>query len=199
MVTAAAQDDEGNPVEATDDATVELLPIPPVISTTKTPNVTEVIAPGGDVTFTVTVTNESTFEPVTIDGLEDDIYGDLDGQGNCRADGSIALQPGQTYTCRFTAAVTGSAGSTHRNTIIATASDDDPEPAVVTASAPAVVSIVAAAAVQPPTDMLAVADASDPLQPAGAHAELLRLFVLLLATTILVGALGLAVVRRARV
>ena len=165
IVSGVAQDDEANAVDASDDAFVELLPVPPVISATKTPNPTEVVAPGGDVTFTITITNESTFEPVTIDGLEDSVYGDLNGRGTCLADGSITLQPGQTYTCRFTAEVTGSAGSTHRNTIIATASDDDPEPAVVTAAAPAEVAILAAPLlVQPETNMLIATDTSDPLE-----------------------------------
>ena len=199
IVSGVAQDDEANQADASDDAFVELLPVPPVISATKTPNPTEVVAPGGDVTFTITITNESTFEPVTIDGLEDSVYGDLNGRGSCLADGSITLQPGQTYTCRFTAEVTGSAGSTHRNTIIATASDDDPEPAVVTAGAPAEVAILAAPLlVQPETNMLIATDTSDPLESGLPLAELVRAFVLLLAASILVGGLGIAVVRRAR-
>ena len=200
IVAGVAQDDEANQAEASDDAFVELLPVPPVISATKTPDPTEVVAPGGDVTFTITITNESTFEPVTLDALVDSVYGDLDGQGSCLADGSITLQPGQTYTCRFTAEVTGSAGSTHRNTITATASDDDPEPAVVTAAAPAEVAIVAAPlVVQPATNMLIATDTADSLEAGTPLAELVRLFVLFLAATILVGGLGLAVVRRARV
>ena len=38
---------------------------------------------GGDVTFTVEVTNTSLDLDVTLDGLQDDPYGDLTTQGNC--------------------------------------------------------------------------------------------------------------------
>ncbi|MEX1345267.1 MAG: hypothetical protein AB1Z63_11390, partial [Candidatus Limnocylindrales bacterium] len=202
VVVVSVEDDEGNPAQADDDAVVELLPVPPVISTTKTPDPTQVTAPGGDVTFTITVTNESAFEPVTLDALEDSVFGDLDGQGTCLADGSIALLPGETYTCRFSGEVTGSAGTTHRNTVTATASDDDPEPAVVTAAAPAEVAIVApdiAGLVE--TNMLPASDTVEPLGGPGRpdFEELVRLWVLFLAATILVGGLGTAVVRRTRV
>ena len=196
IVTGAAQDDEGNPVEATDDAVVELLPVPPVISTTKTPNKTEIVAPAEEVTFTITITNESTFEPVTIDGLTDSVYGDLNGQGSCLSDGSVTLQPGQTYTCRFTAEVTGSGGDTHRNTITVTASDDDPEPVVVAASAPAEIEVLAAPVDLRETNMLPASDAGDPLGSGAPFGDLLRTWVLFMAATILVGALGLAVIRR---
>ncbi len=199
VVTAVAQDDEQNETQATDDAFVELTPVPPVISVTKTPNRTQLIVPGGDVTFTITVTNESTFEPVTLDALSDSVFGDLDGRGSCLADGSVMLQPGQTYTCRFVGEVTGGAGSTHRNTVTATASDDDPIPATVTAAATAEVNIVPIEIVPvlPSTDMLLAADG--PEQVGRSMAELLRLFVLFMAASILVGAAGLAVVRRTRV
>ncbi len=193
IVSATAQDDEQNEAIAQDDAIVNLTPVPPVISVTKTPSPTQVTAPGGSVTFTVTVTNESTFEPVTLDGLSDSVYGDLNGQGSCLADGSITLQPGQTYSCKFSGDVSGAAGSTHRNTITATASDDDPVPVVVTSGATAEVAIIAADAM-PPTDMLPTDSSSGTPM-----AELLRMFVLFIAASILVGGFGLAVVRRSRV
>ncbi len=172
----------------------------PVISVTKSPSPDTLAAPGGDVTFTVSVTNESTFEPVTLDALVDSIYGDLDGTGNCLADSSITLQPGETYRCRFTENVTGSAGSVHRNIVTATASDDDLIPVVVTGDAPAQVRIVAAAILpQPPTDMLLPMDGTGATGAGSSLAELIRLVVVLLAASLVVGALGLAVVRRADV
>ena len=198
VVTGTARDDEGNPASASDNAVVELLPVPPVISATKTPNKTEVTAPSEDATFTITITNESPFEPVTIDGLDDSVYGDLNGQGTCLADGSVTLQPGQTYTCRFTAAVTGSGGDTHRNTITVVASDDDPEPVVVTAAAPAEIDILAAPLELAETNMLPASDVRTPLESGTSFAELLRTWVLLLAATILLGGLGFAVVGRSR-
>jgi hypothetical protein len=151
-VTAVVEDDEGNEATDDDDATVVLDPVSPVISMTKTPRPTTVIAPGGTVTFRVTVTNESTFEAVTLDSMVDSVYGDLDGQGTCVADGSVTIQPGDTYRCRFTGEVTGRAGTTHKNRITATAHDDDsPAPEVVSARARAVVRVIAPD-VLPPTD-----------------------------------------------
>ena len=118
---------------------------------------------------------------------------------SCLADGSITLLPGQTYRCRFSGEVTGPANSTHVNTVTATASDDDPTPAVVTAAARAEVAIVPVEVVPvlPSTDMLLAVEG--PGLGERSFVELLRLVVLFLAATILVGGLGVAVVRRTRV
>lgn len=152
-VIALAVDDEANEATDDDDATVALDPVPPEISMTKTPNRETVVAPGDTVTFRVTVTNESTFEAVTLDSMVDSVYGDLDGQGTCVADGSVTIEPGGTYRCRFTAQVNGRADTRHRNTITATAHDDDsPAPETVTARARAVVRVIAPDIPLPPTD-----------------------------------------------
>jgi len=154
VVTATAEDDEGNVTSDDDDATVELTQVSPDISMTKTPKPTTVVAPGGMVRFRVTVTNESTFEPITLDSLLDSVYGDLNGQGSCVADGTVVIAPGDTYRCSFKARVSGKAGTTHRNTIRATAHDDDaPAPLVLTARARAVVKVIAPDIQLPPTDM----------------------------------------------
>ncbi len=191
-VSAAAADDEGNPASAEASATVELTPVPPVIVVTKTPRPTVVTAPGGDVTFSITVANESTFEAVTLDALVDDVYGDLNGTGECLADGSVVIPPGGTYGCQFTERVSGTAGETHRDTVTATASDDDPLPSVVAAAGAAVVPIVAPdRAGQPATDTLAGGNADDDW-------GLVRMLVLLLSGSVIILALGWGVARRSR-
>ena len=110
VADVTGDDPNGDPVTDTDDAEVDA--INPAIDIQKTPDLQTLVA-GDDATFTITVTNDSTFEPVTLDALVDSDFGDLNGQGNCLADGSITLQPGETYTCSFVGAVAGSAGSTH--------------------------------------------------------------------------------------
>ena len=104
----------------------DVVPPPPVV--TKTANPSSVPAPGGigvgQVDYTVTVTNPSSaVEPVTITALTDSSFGNLNGQGTCST--GSTLQPGQTYSCTFTGVVSGSAGSTHTNTVTATVKDDE--------------------------------------------------------------------------
>ena len=194
-VTATAADDEGNPATATASASVNLTPVRPVISVTKTPDRTVVQAPGGDVVFTITVTNESTFEPVTLTGLVDDVYGDLDGVGQCLADGSIVIPAGGTYTCRFTGRVTGASGDTHRNTVTATATDDDEVVSAVSSAAVAEVVIGGAGVGGGLPDTDTTDTGMPPREDPGAP---LRLLILLLAGSMVALALGWRFTRRAR-
>jgi Bacterial Ig-like domain (group 3) len=89
----------------------------PTIMVEKTANPTSLPAPGGDFAFTVVVTNTST-QNLTIASLVDDVYGDLNGRGSCRA-GQV-LPPGATYTCSFTADFRGNAGDEQTDTVTVT-------------------------------------------------------------------------------
>ena len=122
VVTAMAVDDDGETATDTDDATVTLTDVLPVISVVKTADPLTRPEPGGDFTFTVVVTNNS-IEPVTITSLTDNIYGNLNGRGTC-ATGAV-LQPGQSYTCSFTGPFTGNAGASQTDVVTAIAVDDD--------------------------------------------------------------------------
>jgi hypothetical protein len=116
VVTAAGQDAEGEPVSDNDDAEVALSPCLS-IDVSKTPDPSEVQAPGGDVDFTVVVANTGPL-PVTINTLTDDVFGDLDGQGSCSVPQTI--DPGESYECAFTGAVTADENSCfHTNTVTA--------------------------------------------------------------------------------
>jgi LruC domain-containing protein len=130
-VTASGQDDEGNKVSDSDDATVVIVGSGdndlPEIEVVKTADPTIIQEPGGEVTFTVVVTNNSEpTDPVIITSLEDDIHGDLDGQGTCSVPQTI--QPGASYTCEFTAMVEGEAGDTETDTVTASGVDDEGNP-----------------------------------------------------------------------
>jgi uncharacterized repeat protein (TIGR01451 family) len=80
---------------------------------------------GGNVTFTIVVTNHNS-EAVTLDSLTDTDFGNLNGQGTCATGGTIAGNGG-TYTCSFTKWIAGDFenGIAHENTAMAKASDND--------------------------------------------------------------------------
>ena len=93
------------------------------IALTKTADPTSLPEPGGPVTFTVTIDNQSTAVSVTIDTLSDSIHGDLNGQGNCAIPQTIAA--GDSYTCQFSATVTGDAGDVETDVVTASGIDDN--------------------------------------------------------------------------
>jgi uncharacterized repeat protein (TIGR01451 family) len=126
VATASGQDDEGDPVSDDDDATVTITDVPSSISVDKTADPTSVDEPGGPVTFTVNIDNDSAVDSVTIDSLIDDIHGDLNGQGTCSVPQTIPA--GGSYTCSFTATVSGNAGDSETDTATASGTDDDGNP-----------------------------------------------------------------------
>ncbi|MFO7696441.1 MAG: hypothetical protein R6X16_04705 [Anaerolineae bacterium] len=130
-VTASGTDARDNPVSDTASATVTILDAMPEIRVSKSADPTSLNEPGGNVEFTVVVYNDSV-ELVTLDSLTDDVYGDLDGQGDCLTGGSIAA--GESYSCAFTGPVSGGPG-TYTDTVTATASDDEGNDVIETAQA----------------------------------------------------------------
>jgi uncharacterized repeat protein (TIGR01451 family) len=119
-VTATASDGFGNTVQATGSATVDIFGLDTSIAVDKSADPASIPEPGGDVTFTVVVTNTGD-DTVTLESLIDDTYGDLDGQGTCSVPQTMG--PGDNYQCDFTATVSGSAGDMETSTVTATASD----------------------------------------------------------------------------
>ncbi len=126
VVTASGTDDDGNPVTDHDDAVVTITNTPSSILVTKSATPTSLPEPGGNATFDVTVKNTSPVDSVTITSLSDDVYGDLDGKGTC--DVPQTLAPGASYSCSFTGAVSGNAGSQHTDVVTASGTDDDGNP-----------------------------------------------------------------------
>ena len=140
--------DPGGPYTDTDDHSVTFDDVAPTLTVTKSANPTSVTAPGGDVTFTITVTNTSN-EAVDVTELEDDRFGPLtDGVGaDCDPPVTLphhldAANAGATDTlvCTFTAFVGGPGGTDHVNVASASVVDDD-SPNPVAGSAPATVTI----------------------------------------------------------
>jgi uncharacterized repeat protein (TIGR01451 family) len=117
--TASGVDDDGQPVSDDDDATVSFRNVPPAASVTK--SATNVV-----VTFAVTVTNDSTAEPLALSVLTDSTFGNVTTSGhdgilstNCAVPQTIAV--GGSYACSFVATVT----SPHTDTVTGTVADDD--------------------------------------------------------------------------
>lgn len=121
-VTATVTDNDGTSAQASDSATVGFDDVLPSVSVTKSADPTSVDEPGGDVTFSITVTNTSA-ENVTLSSLSDDVFGDLNGTGDCATGGTISA--GASYACSFTETISGNAGGSHTNTVTARVEDDD--------------------------------------------------------------------------
>jgi len=126
VVTAAGTDDDGVPVEDTDDETVTVTDVPSAIEIIKSADPTSVPETGDDVTYTFTVNNLSEVDAVTLDSLTDTVFGDLNGQGDCAVPQTIPA--GGSYTCSLTVFVSGNAGDVHTNVVTASGTDDDGNP-----------------------------------------------------------------------
>jgi uncharacterized repeat protein (TIGR01451 family)/fimbrial isopeptide formation D2 family protein len=103
----------------TDTAFVDVLP---TIAVTKTANPVTLPEPGGAVTFAVRVDNTSA-ETITLTSLNDDVYGNLDGQGTCVVTQTIPV--GSSYSCVFIATISGNAGDIVTDIVTAQAQDDE--------------------------------------------------------------------------
>lgn len=94
---------------------------PGSISVSKTASPEQLAAPGGDVTYTVVVTNTSDDDDVTITSIADDTF---DLTGACAGLPAL-LAPTDTFECVFTRTLTGTTGDTHTNTVTVAGIDDD--------------------------------------------------------------------------
>ena len=85
-----------------------------------TPNPPSLIAPGGPVTYTVSVTNLLPRSPLLIDSLQDDRFGDLAlPTANTTCVLPWVIGSGATASCTYIGTVTGGVGTTVSNTIVA--------------------------------------------------------------------------------
>jgi hypothetical protein len=123
-VVATGLDANGETVSGQDDATVTITDAMPAIQVVKIANPTSVNEPGGDVTFTVTITNKSaSSDPVTLTSLLDSIYGPLNGNLDCKV--GTTLVSGASCSFEFTAFVDGNAGYSETDTVTVAGKDDE--------------------------------------------------------------------------
>jgi hypothetical protein len=129
--TASGTDEDGQYVEDSDDARVDIEDMAPSAELTKTPEAL--------VTFTVRVTNTSvSSDPLTLTALNDDIYGDLtdisDEEKTAKPQFStdcylpldgIPIDSGDYFECSFEAIVTLDDELPETDTVEATVADDE--------------------------------------------------------------------------
>jgi uncharacterized repeat protein (TIGR01451 family) len=93
------------------------------ISVSKSADPTSVKEPGGQVAYSVRITNTSNVN-ITITSVVDDKFGDLDDEGGSGCfDVPINLAPGQSSSCQLTKQITGTGGTSHVNTVTASGHD----------------------------------------------------------------------------
>ncbi len=107
------------------------------LQVTKVPVPDTLVEPGGNVEFTFVVTNPSQ-ATVTLDTLEDSVYGDLAAYAETTCELPQTLAPAASYTCTILAPVVGAPGA-HTDTVTASGLDQNEDP--VSASAMAQVTI----------------------------------------------------------
>ena len=79
---------------------------------------TSVPEPGGEVTYTVTITNQASSVSVTIKSINDDLYGNLGTNSpshtpnTCPSLINVVLAPGGSANCSFKATASGNSGAT---------------------------------------------------------------------------------------
>lgn len=112
-----------NEVTRSDTSTVTTPDILPEIDVTKSADKTLIPETGAEVTFQVRVANLSS-ETLTLDSLIDDVFGDLNGQGDCSTPQTLSAEGG-AYQCAFTSFLASDDLTPHRDEVTATASDDD--------------------------------------------------------------------------
>ncbi len=123
--TVSADDVDAFP---TGSATVSFTDVEPTIDVSKSASTSTIDEPGGPVTFSVIVRNTSP-EPITLDSLSDDVYGDVTTtSGNIvSTDCTVGqtIPAGESYGCAFVGPVTGNALDVRTDTVTALASDDE--------------------------------------------------------------------------
>ncbi|MGI5897539.1 MAG: choice-of-anchor K domain-containing protein [Candidatus Dojkabacteria bacterium] len=126
--TVEAKDEEGNKTDDSDDQTITFTDEKPSVEVLKTAGVTEIPETGGEVEFTYKVTNTG-LEKVTITSLEDDVFGTLTGDDDCKV--GIELEAGkscefkQTFTIDPTTPGDPNAATSHKNIFTATVEDNE--------------------------------------------------------------------------
>ncbi len=128
VFTAVVTDNDGSTGEDTDNEIITFKDVEPSIEVTKTAGVTEIPETGGKVTFTYEVTNDG-LEEVEITYLNDDQFGDLDGDEDCKIGTKLGAGESCTFAEEFEIPANEpgdpDAPTTHKNIFTAKAKDDE--------------------------------------------------------------------------
>ncbi len=160
-VTVAGTDDDDQPVSASGSESVAVTGVASSLAVTKVADVASVPEPGGPVTYTVTITNGSGTDTVTIDSITDSVDGGtpFTAGGDCPDLTGDQLAPGDSAACSFAVPVTGEPGDTVDDTVVVTGTDDDDDPVTAQASESVdVVDVPASIAVTKVADVASVTE-----------------------------------------
>ncbi len=97
------------------DETNETNEITTTIEVTVTPDKDSIFSSGAEMEFIVTIKNLSD-EPITIEKLTDSVFGELEGDDNCKVGSTLKARKDCTFT--FVGSIKGKAGDTHTNTVV---------------------------------------------------------------------------------
>jgi uncharacterized repeat protein (TIGR01451 family)/LPXTG-motif cell wall-anchored protein len=135
LVTVSAVDETGDEVEGDSPADTPAAGVNPVVDIVKTADPTSVLETGGEVTYTLVITNDSVeSDPLTLISLSDDRFGDLFDDANplatagadpCNALQGVVVAPGDSVDCTITTTLVGDFGSDHTNIASVTGVDDE--------------------------------------------------------------------------
>ena len=133
-VKVTGTDDDDGSLSGSDSEIVDITDSQAALSVVKTPSVSSLPEPGGNVTYTVDISNDSPADAVVLDSIVDSVDGGAPfaAQGTCPALLGTSVPAGDSVSCAFTLPVSGNAGDVVPDTVTVTGHDDDP----VVASAP---------------------------------------------------------------
>lgn len=123
QVVVTGVDDDGKALRDQDQATVVVSNVPSSLLVTKRAATTTVPEPGQPVSYTVTVSNTSAADAVTITALSDSAVPNV--QTYCQPALPALLAPGAALHCRYQMAVQGQVGAVVINQFTARGLDDD--------------------------------------------------------------------------
>jgi len=126
-VTIIGTDNDGTTVTDNGSLMIEIIDVPPAVSIFKRASVESVPPPGADVTFAITIANESLVDSILVNTITDTIFGDVTALGNSTCTVPQILAAETSYHCEFVGFVDGADGEAHTNTVTAAILDDDGE------------------------------------------------------------------------
>lgn len=139
---AVAQDSDPEPDTVSSSKTVAIAltdePAEMAVGFAATP--AEIPAPGGEVSFLVSIENTSSVDWLTVSKLEDSEEGDVNGRGTCSLPQDIPA--GEVYECSYPYTLTGGAGVSETRMLTVEATDDDDPPNPLESSIDASVTII---------------------------------------------------------
>lgn len=124
-IEVTATDDDGVVVSNSAVAKVSFSDVVSSMSVTKQSSTESVPEPGGEVEYTIAVRNTSSVDTLTLNSLEDTVYGEVTKATDTTCKLPQEIKVDGVYTCKIKGRVTGNAGDKFPSALTAAAADDD--------------------------------------------------------------------------